>query len=412
MICGLTGEPVTVVSIKALANQGCVSVGVKARMIRVSILLRNTALSFLWAFSAAPALGNPQSWVEHNESIAPVEHVQIGDIQGPAANPGWERSRGCDWMDLGRLQRFSTRIAQADDMDLYFGLNTVGRTQYLQQSNVFDSIGSNSVVPGPLEPGIQTPFGQFAFLADFNRAIEVYFNIFIATRPHEDFLQADEGYLLLRHLDGPMGESQLVQAFFDRANVKFGAFEIDFGDQHYRRSNNADVLRNPLIGNQVIDPRATDIGFEVFGVPGDRRLNWLLGVGVGTTGDFQANRGLQFHGKLFATTMAGFRPSISFFYADHSDNPPGFPGPGSKSDLFRSNRSGGPYEDVFGAGNAPGDITPSNGQNVAAVQLDMSWLSPVTEAYGNIGMVQDSDTNGSSIGTPREVLSIVVFLSE
>jgi len=319
-----------------------------------------------------------------------------------AMTPGWERSRNPNWMGLGRRQRMTTQIARTGNMNLFLGLNTVGRVQYLQQYNVFDTVVPNSVVTGPLEPGIQTPFGQFSLLADFDGAMEVYFDIYIATRPHEDLLQADEGFLLLRQLPGPLGENSLVNAFFERANVKFGAFEIDYGDHHYRRSNNADVQRNPLIGNYVIDPRTTDIGAEIFSVPGAHFLNWLVGVGVGNTGDFQAERGWQFHGKLYGNSYVGLRPSVSFFWADHAGNPTGFPNSGSKSDLFRSNRSGGPYEDVFAAGNAPGQVTPGNGQNVAAVEFDLTWQTARQEIFGYCGMVQDSDTNGSAAGTPTE----------
>ena len=310
--------------------------------------------------------------------------------------PGWERARSPCWMSQGRLQRMTTQIGQAGDMDLYLGLNTVGRPQYLQQSNVFDTVGPNNVVPGALEPGIQTPFGQFLILADFGGAIEVYMDVFIASRPHEDLLQADEGFMLFRQLPGPFAP------IFDFVHIKAGGFEMDFGDAHYRRSNNADVQRNPLIGNYVIDPREVEIGAEFFNPPGSLPINWLFGVGVGNTGDFQAHRGWQFHGKLYAETCGGFRPSVSFFRADHAGNPTGFPNTGSKSDLFRSNRSGGPYAAVLGAGNAPGQILPGNGQDVSAVQVDLSWFRDTLELYGHFGMFLDADTNGSAPGTPTE----------
>ena len=349
----------------------------------------------------------PASWLI-NEGLTEDETTTVQPAQYLQATseccrvPGWVRARCADWMSLGRLQRMTTRIARSGDMDLYMGLNTVGRLQYLQQHDVVDSIGPDGVVPGSLEPGIQTPYGQLVFLADFNREIEVYFDIFIASRPHEDTMQGDEGFILFRRLPGPLGDCDLASAAFEMVNVKVGEFEMDFGDAHYRRSNNADVQRNPLIGNYVIDPRGTDIGFEMFSPRGSLPINWLVGVGVGNTGDLQADRGWQTHAKVWAETAGRLRPSISFFRADHSGNSAGFPNSGSKSDLFRSNRAGGPYADILGAGNAPGQVTPGNGQLVTAGQFDLTWIGPSWEFYGHVGMVEDADTNGSAAGSPAE----------
>jgi len=334
---------------------------------------------------------------ESLQSLPPVRQVAhlepLWEYQG---SPGWERARSDDWMGLGRLQRMTTLISQTCHMDLYMGHNSVGRLQYLQQKNVADTVGPSSVVPGALEPGIQTPFGQFSFLADFGGSIEVYFDIFIASRPHPEELQGNEGYMLVRQLPGPLA---MVTDF---VQFKAGEFEMDFGDAHYRRSNNADVQRNPLIGNYVVDPRATEIGLELFNPPNLLPVNWLIGVGFGNSGDFQNDRGWQFHAKLFGETSGRLRPAVSFFYADHSGNPTGFPNTGSKSDLFRSNRAGGPYADVLGAGNAPGQVLPGNGQQVTALQFDLTTIWEPWEFYGHFGMFQDSDTNGDAAGTPTE----------
>jgi len=82
-----------------------------------------------------------------------------------------------------------------------------------------------------------------------------------------------------------------------------------------------------------------------------------MGIGVGNTGDFQHDRGWQIHAKLYRETTANVWSSVSFFWADHSGNPTGFPGIGSK--LFRLNRAGGPYAAVLGAGNDSDRFCPA-----------------------------------------------------
>jgi hypothetical protein len=75
---------------------------------------------------------------------------------------------------------------------------------------------------------------------------------------------------------------------------------------------------------------------------------------------------------------------------------------GDKSSLFSGSRSGGAYDAVIAGGTAPGQILPSNGKDVTALQGDLTWNHWPYEAYGNFGWTQDTDTNGRSPGSPEE----------
>ncbi len=313
--------------------------------------------------------------------------------------PGWERIRAPGWMGPGRRASKGVRIARAGDMDLFMGLDTVGRFQYLTQRNVKDTVGSDSVLSGQLSPGFQTAFGNLSFLADFDKQMEVYFDMFIADRPHQDHPQGDEGYILLRSLPDPLGDTPLVKAVFDTIDVKAGQFELDFGDAHYRRSLNATVQRNPLIGNYVIDPRDTEIGMEVSSDEGRFPVNWLVGVGSGSdTEDFQKNHGPSLHGKLWAYPLKQLRTSSSIYWVDQSKTPSGS---SSRTNLFRANRSGGPYAGVLDNSSAPGEVFPVTGKRVLATQVDATWEGDPVEWYGHFGWVQDGDNNGNLSGSPR-----------
>ena len=313
--------------------------------------------------------------------------------------PGWERIRAPGWMGPGHRASKSVRIARAGDMDLLMGLDTVGRLQYLTQRNVKDTVGSDSVLPGQLSPGFQTAFGNLSFLADFDKKMEVYFDMFIADRPHQDHPQGDEGYILLRSLPDSLGNAPLVKAIFDTIDVKAGQFELDFGDAHYRRSLNAAVQRNPLIGNYVIDPRDTEIGIEVSSDEGRFPINWLLGVGSGSdTEDFQKNHGPSLHGKLWAYPLKQLRTSSSIYYVDQAKTPSGS---SSRTNLFRANRSGGPYAGILDNSSAPGEVFPVTGKRVLATQVDATWEGDPVELYGNFGWVQDGDNTGNLSGSPR-----------
>ncbi len=313
--------------------------------------------------------------------------------------PGWERARGPGWMEQGRLEAKSVRIAHMSDIDLYMGLDTLGRVQAIVQDNVKDTVGADGISSRRLRSGFQTAYGNMSFLADFNKQMELYFDIFLADKPHQDRLQGDEGYMLIRELPGPVGDIPLVKMVFEKINVKAGQFETDFGDSHYRRSNNAAVQRNALVGNPIIDPRATEVGMEIYTDEGALPfpVGAMAGFGSGTdTGDFKKGHQYSLRGKLWGNPMEKLRTSASVYQVDHSGNSSSF------TNLFRANRSGGTFAGLFDDGTSPGDITPGQGKRVFASQFDATWEGNPVELYGNIGWFQDTDTNGITVGTPTE----------
>ncbi len=329
------------------------------------------------------------------------ERASDGAQLFPASDikPGWERARGPGWMEQGRLEGKSVRIAHMSDIDLYMGLDTLGRVQAIVQDNVRDTVGADSISSRRLRSGFQTAYGNMSFLADFNKQMELYFDIFLADKPHQNQLQGDEGYMLVRELPGPVGDIPLVKAVFEKINVKAGQFETDFGDSHYRRSNNAAVQRNALVGNPIIDPRATEVGMEVYTDEGALPLpvGVMVGFGSGTdTGDFKKGHQYSLRGKLWANPTEKLRTSASVYRVDHSGNSSSF------TNLFRANRSGGTFAGLFDDGTSPGDITPGQGKRVFASQFDVTWEGNPVELYGNLGWFQDTDTNGITVGTPTE----------
>ena len=169
-------------------------------------------------------------------------------------------------LEIGRLQ----------DLSLNLGVHTVGRLQAITQENV----AINGVEQDGLNPGFQNPFGSLSFLATIPDKFDVYFDLYIASRPHPNTMYAHEGYLLFKRLPEPF-DTGLASDIFDYINVKVGAFDIDFGDNNYHRSNNAFVDRNPLIGNPLVDPNVEEIGGEVYSIKGP--VYWLFGFGSGTT---------------------------------------------------------------------------------------------------------------------------------
>ena len=55
--------------------------------------------------------------------------------------------------------------------------------------------------------------------------------------------------------------------------LRVGHFEINYGDAHFRRTDNGNAMYNPLVGNYILDAFTTEIGGEAYlrseRLPGD-----------------------------------------------------------------------------------------------------------------------------------------------
>ena len=89
------------------------------------------------------------------------------------------------------------------------------------------------------------------------------------------------------------------------ATVKVGHFEINYGDSHFRRSDNGNAMFNPFVGNYVLDAFTTEIGAEVYA-----RSDGVIAMLAATGGEV--------HGQVTAPDgavpqhdrQAGLRPTL------------------------------------------------------------------------------------------------------
>lgn len=290
-------------------------------------------------------------------------------------------------------------IAKNDKLEVWFGVNTVGTVQALDQENAFNAQNANL---GEMDPGFQTAWGDLKFGAWYgeNKDIEMFFDIYLASRPHPSSTYGHQGYLLIHRLPDPIAVP-FVNNIFRFVDVKVGAFEVDYGDQWMHRSNNADVQRNPLVGNFVLDPNQTEVGAEVITKP-TRWGGALLGVASGTTTEnFVEGRPLGYHTKVWVTPVEALRASFSLYDVNHADTPPRNKG-GTGSTIITGNRSGERYGGVLGGGQAPGGVLTNIGKDMqmweAALTADLGRI----ELFANYGNAEDDDVNGTDRGQIRE----------
>jgi hypothetical protein len=95
-----------------------------------------------------------------------------------------------------------------------------------------------------------------AQLAD---GIRVSMTSYLSARHHNETWVKD-GYLIV---DKSPLDIKPLKDIMEYVTLKFGQFEVNYGDQHFRRTDNGQAMYNPFIGNLIMDAMTTEVGGEV-----------------------------------------------------------------------------------------------------------------------------------------------------
>ena len=128
----------------------------------------------------------------------------------------------------------------------------------------------------PLGRGINLPTANFNLNARLADGIEVSLTTYLSSRHHVE-AWVKGGYLLIDKL--PFIKSKAISDIMDYLTLKIGVMEVNYGDAHFRRSDNGHVIDNMFVGNYIMDAFTTAPAFEVL-----FRNRGILLMGAVTTG--------------------------------------------------------------------------------------------------------------------------------
>jgi hypothetical protein len=113
----------------------------------------------------------------------------------------------------------------------------------------------------PLAHAFQLPEANLAIDIQLADGIRMNLTEYLASRHHEDtwvkggYIQFDKLLFL---------NSDMVNNIMKRVTITIGQSDVDYGDQHYRRSDGGNTIYNPFIENYVMDEFATELGAEFY----------------------------------------------------------------------------------------------------------------------------------------------------
>jgi hypothetical protein len=113
----------------------------------------------------------------------------------------------------------------------------------------------------PLIDGFNLPMANLNFDVQLADGIRLNLTSYLSARHHED-TWVKGGYLQMDKL--PFLHSPFFDDLMKNVTIVVGQYDIDYGDQHYRRSDGGNTIYNPFVENYVMDEFATEMGMHIY----------------------------------------------------------------------------------------------------------------------------------------------------
>ncbi|HKK45293.1 MAG TPA: hypothetical protein VJ964_07220 [Balneolaceae bacterium] len=134
------------------------------------------------------------------------------------------------------------------------GANTL-QFQGLEHSN------SGAVQLLNIGPNFNLATSNMDLDAALGNGLRMHLRAYLTSRHHTEFYVKD-GYFQVDRLD--FIKEGFLSNVMDHVRLKVGHMEINYGDNHFRRSDNGQAIFNPFVGNYIMDSFTTEVGGEAY----------------------------------------------------------------------------------------------------------------------------------------------------
>jgi hypothetical protein len=145
---------------------------------------------------------------------------------------------------------------------------------FAMQYQMLDQHAEVDIVP--LGKGLNLPTANMNIDAELAPGIKLNLVTYLSAKHHNE-AWVKGGYIVFDQL--PFLKSDAIDKAMDFLTLKVGNMEVDYGDAHYRRSDNGHVTTNPFVGNLIMDAFTTAPAAELM-----YRNNGIIAMAAVTSG--------------------------------------------------------------------------------------------------------------------------------
>jgi hypothetical protein len=284
--------------------------------------------------------------------------------------------------DQSGINFFETKkdTAVFDGVKLRIGAGFTQEFQNLKEKNFMGEGPNNGLYK--LSPGFNQ--AEANLYTDFLLADGIHLNVtlYLSTRHHNE-TWVKGGYL---QFDKLPFKGQIWQDIMKYTTIKLGQMEINYGDQHFRRTDGGHALYNPFIENYIVDAYATEIGGEVtvqkdgvFGMVG--LTNGMLKASIDSLAHNTQNGAIRKNPAIYAkvgidrqvSNLVRLRLTGSFYHIASSPS----------NDLFFGDRAGSSYWMVM----EKPYVVPASGESAYEGDAFSGRLNPGFSYKVDAGMI-------------------------
>jgi hypothetical protein len=135
-----------------------------------------------------------------------------------------------------------------------------------------DGVNTNQLVS--LTNGFNRGMANLNIDAQLADGVRLNLTMYLSSRHHEE-TWVKGGYMQIDKLS--FLKSALIDTIMKNFTIKAGDYELDYGDQHFRRSDGGNAIYNPFMENHIMDQFATEVGSEIYFHP---KNGFIAMVGV------------------------------------------------------------------------------------------------------------------------------------
>ena len=278
-----------------------------------------------------------------------------------AQQPKISNIRAYDKSGINQFETSKSDTVPFTGLKVRWGAGFTQQFQNLKQENpgAINNTGTGVNRLYPLQNGFMTAQANLYMDAQLADGIRLNVTSYLSARHHNE-TWVKGGYI---QFDKLPFRGKFWGDVMKVTTVKVGHMEINYGDQHFRRSDGGNTIYNPFMDNYIMDEFTTEIGGEVY-----VQKNGLLGMVGMTSGmikgnidstyptvqDLNIKRNPSIYFKLgFDKKLSDdVRVRLTGSYYTNSSNA------GSGLTLFGGDRTGSNYQNVMEKG-APGALPAS-----------------------------------------------------